>query len=484
MPHEPSHSSTRAAPAEAQTVQLMPSQESPDIFHLVMNFLQTPGHVLLIQGSPGSGKTTFALEILNRLEGRHKIYASSRVAPARLRMHFPWIDEVIDSMSGRRARASWIDELHDLRRVEPDTVFNQVLRLKHSKEKALLVVDSWEGAIRTTNDEGRKMLETAVLSELDESNVSVVLVAEEPKNAGTLGYLVDGIVTLDETELDGRRLRTIALNKLRGFKVSTKRGLFSLDGARFSLLPIGQRAEPSGSSKRLIPVSHPPHAFSLGSKDLDRVLGGHVSSGSFMLIDFESNVSPVDINGILNVMRANFINQNGPCFILPTGAYSSSTVAESLSRYTGWEAIEHRVRIMEYNQNLPTKKWRVNLKGKLLEDVKAVYSAWQELRTITPHRMLNADVDKISEIYGEDLSDPVFSELGPSLRDDGALEIAIASRDTKVRDEFLRTSDYHLKVRNADGSLVLYGVKPFTPIYGVDLNYDRGYPQLNLTQVV
>src|SRR5437667_10144277 len=99
------------------------------MFDLILKFLQTPGQVLLVQGPPGSGKTTFALEILNSLEETHKIYASSRVAPARLRQHFPWIDEVIDTMSGRTARASWIDELHDLRRVEPDTIFNQVLRL-------------------------------------------------------------------------------------------------------------------------------------------------------------------------------------------------------------------------------------------------------------------------------------------------------------------------------------------------------------------
>src|SRR5713101_906053 len=150
----------------------------PVMFNLILKFLQTPGQVLLVQGPPGSGKTTFALEILNSLEETHKIYASSRVAPARLRLSFPWIDEVIDAMSGRTARASWIDELHDMRRVEPDTIFNQILRLKHSKQKALLVVDSWEGAVRNTNPEGRKMLESAVLSELDESKVSVVIVVE------------------------------------------------------------------------------------------------------------------------------------------------------------------------------------------------------------------------------------------------------------------------------------------------------------------
>src|SRR5438876_11883592 len=104
-------------------------------------------------------------------------------------------------MSGRTARASWIDELHDLRRVEPDTTFNQVLRLKHSKQTAVLVVDSWEGAIRNTNDEGRKMLESAVLSALDASKLSVAIAVEASKKAGDPGYLVHGIVTLAQSAL-------------------------------------------------------------------------------------------------------------------------------------------------------------------------------------------------------------------------------------------------------------------------------------------
>src|SRR5438093_10868271 len=94
-------------------------------------------------------------------------------------------------------------------------MFMKVLRLKHSKQRAVLVVDSWEGAIRNTNDEGRKMLESAILSELDESKVSVVIVVEDSKHASDLGYLVDGIVTVDQSELDGRRGRTIAENNLR-----------------------------------------------------------------------------------------------------------------------------------------------------------------------------------------------------------------------------------------------------------------------------
>ncbi len=458
----------------------------PVMFNLILKFLQTPGQVLLVQGPPGSGKTTFALEILNSLEETHKIYASSRVAPSRLRHQFPWIDEVIDTMSGRTARASWIDELHDLRRVEPDTIFNQVLRLKHSKQRAVLVVDSWEGAIRNTNDEGRKMLESAVLSELDESKVSVVIVVEDSRKAGDLGYLVDGIITLDQSELDGRRVRTIAMNKLRGFSVPTKRGIFSLDKARFTILPNGLRQLGSNSHpKPLEPVPHPNGGFSLGSRGMDQMLGGSIPRGSFLLIDVDSSVSPVEIRSILNMMRANFINQKGPCVIVPTAAYSSDTVADSLSEYVGWEAVDDRVRILEYNQSLAPKKWRIVMKGSLQDDVKTFARAWDELGKISPRRMLDINMEKAVQVYGRDeLSVPGLTELGANMRDTQGLNIAIASTDSKLRDQWLSVVDYHLKIKNADGSLVMYGVKPFTPLYGVDLNFDKGYPVLNLMQIV
>src|SRR6266436_2187767 len=433
------------APVQAET-----SLESV-MFDLILKFLRTPGQVLLVQGPPGSGKTTFALEILNSLEETHKIYASSRVAPARLRLQFPWIDEVIDTMSGRTARASWIDELHDLRRVEPDTIFNQVLRLKHSKQRAVLVVDSWEGAIRNTNDEGRKMLESAILS-----------------------------------ELDGRRVRTIAMNKLRGFSVPTKRGIFSLDKARFTILPNGLRQQGSSSHpKPLEPVPHPNGGFSLGSRDMDLMLGGSIPRGAFLLVDVDSSVSPVEIRTILNMIRANFINQNGPCVIVPTAAYSSDTVAESLSKYVGWDAIDERVRILEYNQSLAPKKWRLVMKSNLSDDVKTFAHAWDELAKISPHRMLDINVDKAVQVYGRDeLSVPGLTELGANMRDTEGLNIAIASTDSKLRDQWLSVVDYHLKIKNADGSLVIYGVNPFTPLYGVDLNFEKGYPVLNLMQIV
>ena len=453
------------------------------LMSLILNFLDVPGQVLLIEGAPGTGKTSLALEILNQMENAHKVYASSRVSPARLRQHFPWIDEVIDSMSGRTARASWLDELHDIRTTEPDGVLNRVLRLKHSRRKAVLVLDSWEGAVRNTKEDGRNMLESALLSELDESRVSIVIVTETEKH-DHLDYLVDGIASLSQAELEGRRTRSLELKKLRGFKVSTLRGLFTLENGRFTLLPQGPENGVPQTLERLVPIAHNEKTYSTGVPDLDRILGGGLEKSTLLLIDVDSNVPPQWMRLLLNIMRANFVNQGGSCFILPTGGYSSDNVAEALRPLVGEAAMSERVRIAAYGRTPTPKDWKLQLSGQLQEDVKTFAKAWAPMARNQAGTIVGVSLDRLVAVYGDDLALPGFTEIGEGLRDAGAIQICTSSLPTRVRQDTLRNADYHLKVQNEGGSFLIYGIKPFTPAYAARSDYEKGYPTITLIPVV
>src|SRR5271157_3498995 len=51
------------------------------------------GYSLLVKGSAGVGKTTFALNLMCVFKNHEPIYLSTRVAPSSLYMQFPWLKD-------------------------------------------------------------------------------------------------------------------------------------------------------------------------------------------------------------------------------------------------------------------------------------------------------------------------------------------------------------------------------------------------------
>ena len=477
---------------ESETV-LTKRAGADGILNLISKFLESAGNVLLIQGPPGAGKTTLALELLQRVQATRmgstvvppaRFYVPSRIPPNKLRKHFPWIHEMHDPFSKMTSPDSSMEGSAEIQVSEADDVFNKVLTLKRSRLRGLIVIDSWEGALRNTSEDGRRMIESAILSDPDDNRVGVVLVSEGGR-VGELPNLVDGIVTLSSSELDGRRMRTIVVNKLRGLRVKSDRALFSLDKGKFNLL-ANTKFDNDASAKPniLSPVPHTQSSFSTGSRDLDAMLKGGIRRGSSILVHVNNTVPTMGVRLLLRIINANFINQGGSSFIVPFSTLSSDSVAESLRPLIGDDSLNQRVRIAEYNQNLPPKNWRVQLNGKVMDDFTLFSNIWKELETASSSIILAIDFDRLVQVYGDDLMLPSLANIGARMRDAGAVTLAVASDPNKITEAFLRTADYYLKVESINDTMVVYGVKPFTNVHGIEFAFDKGYPSLKLTEIV
>src|SRR5437867_5624836 len=120
------------------------------LMDLLMKFLESSGNILLIRGSPGTGKTTLALEPLRRMEGPsigqrtvppNRLYVSSRVSPTKLRRQFPWINEIVDLGAGRKGSVSLSEGARFFQISEAESILSKILTVKHSQQRSLIVID-------------------------------------------------------------------------------------------------------------------------------------------------------------------------------------------------------------------------------------------------------------------------------------------------------------------------------------------------------
>jgi KaiC/GvpD/RAD55 family RecA-like ATPase len=447
------------------------------------------GQTLLIKGSAGSGKTIFSLSLIQAC-AKDGIYLSTRVKPEDLYRDCPWIKEQLTS-------DNIVDATNPLRKKIPtqERDFSEVIKYG-SKEDFLvalyervsqidhpmIIIDSWDSVLSQLRIH-EEQIEKSLIELCKETNTNLILVGENPDET-RLDYLMDGVVKLEQTRREKRRLRIIYLTKLRGVQIHQPQYLFTLNEGMFRSFDRFE-VNPVVNPQRWIPVEDTKHHFSTGCRDLDMILKGGFRRGSLNLFEEQLDVSRSAEGYVWRCCLFNFIVNNRGVVLVAGEGVSPKKIKELSVPYVGGDLWDTYVRIGVYGIDSSSEPYVVPVKGNSEER----YATWQavitELKEKTGQPVQDyTALDTLEFRSGIENTIKKMGEAVRELKDSGDLQIALAKPGLEVSKQIINLAETYIKFQSFFGTAVLYGVHPETGFYVIEVDTSQGYPRVILFPIV
>ena len=490
------------------------------------------GRSVIVKGGAGTGKTTFGLELLERI-GKPQLsyYLSTRVGDEALYRQFPWLKateararildagklfleavggagrtgpaelpeseqrkihaarEVMRSFSDSPGSVSRVDRTHLtalLKRTpmpEVENVYNRIERAL--PEKSLLVIDSLEGI---THKYGLEMEEFVMALQKDlveGSNTDVVMILEKPE-AGGIEYLVDGLISIQREELDERRVRHLRLEKLRATNITRPRYAMTLMGGRFTVLGIPDGAAEVHGGQPWHPVSDSEGVYSTGVPDFDALLGGGFRRGSFNAFEVDVNVGIDDYYMLFTPTFLNFLGHSRGIIAVLAAGESPGKLRETLTRHVPSHVFDTRVRIADYTARETEESYIVPMAGYGRDEaVRAMTTAEKSARGPEQKPFLEYTAfDTFESLMGDQVAIRMYFQGVQRAKLVGNLGIGLLKPGLLVSSEILNMMDTYFRVINIDNAPCIYGIRPRTTVYAISPDPEKGTPHAKLTPIV
>ncbi len=413
------------------------------------------GKTLLIKGSPGSGKTVFALTLLSTMKG-NGAYLSTRIDSDTLYMQHPWIkteispDNIVDATLSERERVTGSGEvtIKPLKYANVPDFLKAVYLQTEKMTNPIIIIDSWDAIASYTGyyeKRERERLEHNLCDFSRKTGTKIILLVEY-NGQTALDYLVDGVVVLESDMYKERRLRRMVMQKLRGCQITNPVRLFSLDNGIFKSFTEFNGA---GMDMENPPIPDPrpdlsDARISTGLEDLDRNINGY---GSFNLVEGDR----LTYNILARVLSINALNLGRSIIFTSTGQ------KELINKITPYVK-------PEYRNNITVEEDVQNLKGRLKGERDIVLLNLEEIE----------DTDK------------AVMEVLSSIKEHRAVVMCFGGKEGDKEEELGSIASTHIKTKFISGIPCLYGERPRTEIYAMEMepSAQLGVPVITLTPIV
>ncbi|MBS7251363.1 MAG: AAA family ATPase [Candidatus Freyarchaeota archaeon] len=448
---------------------------------------------LHIKGSPGTGKTTLALELAKALAPRESVYVSTRLSLEKIYKFYPWIRETIPSSNIIVAAKKLTPDTPKTSDKQPseglakpdfmEEVYSKIVRGKNK----ILIVDSIDALKSNTNlPQGDLGLENILLEMGEKTGTSVIMVSETESDC-QLDSLVDGVVTLRKRFLEDRILREILVEKMRGAEIKHPLYLFTLAGGRFtyfknsyhSIPPREIKTQIGGVETDTIPTTIP---------ELDEALNGGLKRSSLNVMELSQGIGLEHIE-TLTPFYVSGLSRGIPAILVPSRSFSfldiktlRKAIMENPALFDNFKKLVHIFQYAKFSIDVSVDKpENVHyLEGRdFRDDIDQIRGVAQELLKNTGKKMFFVGIssDVVSYCYGQQNFFKVLSLWVNQLKLLGAV-IGVFYYSQKEQQVLTQFTDVYLKFDKIDGTLILYGKIPKTQIYAITIDYTQKTPTM------
>jgi KaiC/GvpD/RAD55 family RecA-like ATPase len=496
-------------------------------------FGKVGGRSLLVKGTAGTGKTTFALQLLEELaDPDRSIYLSTRVSDEALFQQFPWLRD--KEMRGRIIDASRVllqklhpeegvdeeQEREDMERLssareflrsvsdEPLAPPSKVSKVHLSKlkdrppgelpeierlyenvednlpEKSMLVIDSVEGISNRYSIESDELV-TCIQKDLVEMSNADVLFVLEDTEAKTVEFLVDGVIRFTHGVKEGRRVREVHLEKLRATQIYQPSYLITLKEGRFTSF------DPFALSDIEQPITWEPIPdtethYSTGIKTLDKLLTGGYTPGSYNVIEVDENVSGEEYYSVIRPILLNFLSQDKGIFAVLSGGDHAESFRKDMVRFIPEDIFENSVRIADYFIPRSNSPYVMALGTRNKDEALRVWKSNQEALRGAENRPIidYTGFDTLEYIQGGGVAIKQLLDAVAKIKISKDIGIGVLKPGLKLTQEIMNMADTYLKISSINRCPCLYGIKPKTMIFGIVNDAELGPPHIRLVPIV
>lgn len=451
--------------------------------------------LITLAGCPGTGKTVFSAQFLYRGcrdYGENGVYASFAESK----------DAFYENMANFGFDFKKLEAKGKFRFLELSTVKEKGLPvvveliLKEIAETGAkrLVVDSFSALAQAFKDshEARVLLHSVIskicrLYECTSLFIIEHLCENDRMSFGVEGFVADGILHFKKGSVWHRPLRELELLKMRGTPTPETHLAFTLkDGFKaFSSFKAKTVCKP----QRFKPQPDTQDFYSTGAPSLDEMLGGGYPRGAPVLIEIGEGVSTLQYHLLAVPTAWNFIAQRRGVIVIPSAGVDHNIVKRRAEEggLTSTETSELlRVCVKDYPE-IKLEPYVVIFKGEsIVEDYAGYISVERELMARTGQPVLRiTGADMLVGMYGLKETLSALKIDATKIREVAGLGIVLLKPGYPRLSKVLAAiADVHIRVKRYRGKIFVYGVKPRTNLYALEMDTSKGYALPKVTPIM